>query len=97
MCVFASGALRDRQYREGEMYHGRLSGGIAEGVPRLWRSPECLFGFPALTRWANLRRTNGARRLAGGVFTDGFFGEKGLLADAIGDIGKFALVGADGG
>src|SRR6266702_5116644 len=31
------------------------------------------------------------------VFADGFFGEKGLLAHAVGDFGEFALVGTDGG
>src|SRR5260370_38061734 len=33
----------------------------------------------------------------GGAFADGVFGEEGLLADAIGDFGEFALVGTDGG
>src|SRR5260370_4622878 len=33
----------------------------------------------------------------GGAFADGFFGEEGLLADAIGDCGEVALVGTDGG
>jgi hypothetical protein len=31
-----------------------------------------------------------------GAFADGSFGEEGLLADAIGDFGEFALVGTDG-
>src|SRR5260370_12948251 len=31
------------------------------------------------------------------AFADGFFGVEGLLADAIGDFGQFALVGMDGG
>jgi hypothetical protein len=31
-----------------------------------------------------------------GAFADGFFGEEGLLADAIGDFREFALVGTDG-
>src|SRR5258708_18736058 len=92
----------------------RLFGGIAEEVPRLRRSPKCLFGFPALTRWAKLWRTSGARRLGtqcqsaevtvggrkpsvGGAFADGFFGEEGLLADAIRDFGESTLVGTDGG
>ena len=35
--------------------------------------------------------------LAGSPLADGFFGEEGLLADAIGDFGEFALVGTDGG
>src|SRR5713226_2755097 len=38
-----------------------------------------------------------AGRGAGGAVADGFFGEEGLLADAIGDFGEFALVGTDGG
>ena len=33
---------------------------------------------------------------AGGAVADGFFGEAGLLADAIGDFGEFALIGTDG-
>src|SRR5580693_3454985 len=32
-----------------------------------------------------------------GAVADGFFGEEGLLADAVGDFGEFALVGTDGG
>ena len=32
----------------------------------------------------------------GGAVADGFFGEIGLLADAIGDFGEFALIGTDG-
>src|SRR5467141_1705063 len=35
--------------------------------------------------------------MGGGTFADGFFGEKGLLADAVGGLREFALVGADGG
>jgi hypothetical protein len=35
--------------------------------------------------------------MSGGAFADGFFGEQGLLADAVGDFGDFALVGTDGG
>src|SRR5260370_22226750 len=31
-----------------------------------------------------------------GVVADGFWGEEGLLAEAIGDFGEFALVGTDG-
>src|SRR5258708_5571660 len=34
--------------------------------------------------------------MGGGAFPDGFFGEEGLLADAVGDFGEYALVGADG-
>ena len=37
------------------------------------------------------------RALVGGAVVNGFFGEEGLLADAVGDFGEFALVGADGG
>src|SRR6266481_374897 len=33
----------------------------------------------------------------GGAVADGFFGEEGLLAEAVGDFGELALVGADGG
>src|SRR2546429_527977 len=33
----------------------------------------------------------------GGTFADGFFGEQGLLADAVGDFGEFALIGANSG
>jgi hypothetical protein len=36
-------------------------------------------------------------RLTGSPLVDGFFREEGLLADAVGDFGEFALVGADGG
>ena len=36
-------------------------------------------------------------RLVGGAVADGFFGEEGLLAEAAGDFGEFALVGTDGG
>src|SRR5437899_9478952 len=32
----------------------------------------------------------------GGAIADGFFGEEGLLADAVGDFGELALIGADG-
>ena len=35
--------------------------------------------------------------MGGGAIADDFFGEEGLLANAVGDFGKFALVGADGG
>src|ERR1700676_5518237 len=35
--------------------------------------------------------------LVGGAVADGFFGEEGLLAEAAGDFGEFALVGTDGG
>src|SRR6266853_4406300 len=35
--------------------------------------------------------------MSGGAFADGFFGEEGLLADAVGDFGEFALIGTDGG
>jgi len=34
--------------------------------------------------------------MSGGAFADGFFGEEGLLADAVGDFGEFALIGTDG-
>ena len=34
--------------------------------------------------------------VCGSAVADGFFGEVGLLADAVGDFGEFALVGADG-
>ena len=34
--------------------------------------------------------------LARGAVADGFFGEEGLLADAVGDIGEFVFVDADG-
>jgi hypothetical protein len=33
----------------------------------------------------------------GGAVADGSFSKVGLLADAVGDFGEFALVGADGG
>src|SRR5206468_2024583 len=33
----------------------------------------------------------------GGAFADGFFGEESLLADAVGDFGEFALIGANSG
>ena len=33
----------------------------------------------------------------GGAFADGFFGEQGLLADAVGNFGEFALIGANRG
>src|SRR5713226_6239365 len=33
----------------------------------------------------------------GGTFADGLFGEEGLLAEAVGDFGEFALVAPDGG
>jgi len=33
----------------------------------------------------------------GGAFADGFLCEESLLADAVGDFGEFALIGADGG
>jgi hypothetical protein len=36
-------------------------------------------------------------RMGIGAVADGFFGEEGLLADAVGDFGEFALVGTDGG
>ena len=34
--------------------------------------------------------------MGGGAFANGFFREKGLLADAVGDFGEFALVRTDG-
>src|SRR4029077_13343742 len=34
--------------------------------------------------------------MSGGAFADGFFGEEGLLADAVGIFGEFALVRSDG-
>ena len=35
--------------------------------------------------------------MGGGAVADGFFGKVGLLTDAVGDFGEFALVRADGG
>ena len=35
--------------------------------------------------------------LVRGAAADGFFGEEGLLAEAVGDFGEFAFVDADGG
>src|SRR6266436_6666405 len=42
-------------------------------------------------------RILGESGVGGDAVADGFFGEEGLLADAAGDFGEFALVGADGG
>src|SRR6267142_1236871 len=39
----------------------------------------------------------GPNGLVCGAVADGFVGEEGLLADAAGDFGEIALVGADGG
>src|SRR5438309_2813539 len=36
-------------------------------------------------------------RMGDSAVADGFFGEEGLLADAVRDFGEFALVGTDGG
>src|ERR1700674_3297545 len=35
--------------------------------------------------------------MGGGAVADGFFGEEGLLAEAVGDFGEFAFVGTDDG
>src|SRR2546422_6771576 len=43
------------------------------------------------------RQTHGTSGVVGGAVADGFFGEEGLLAEATGDFGEFALVGTDGG
>src|SRR6266566_6301206 len=39
----------------------------------------------------------GVSGTSGGAGADGGFGEEGLLAEAVGDFGEFALVGTDGG
>src|SRR5438046_10191872 len=43
------------------------------------------------------RESDDAASGMGGAFADGFFGEESLLADAVGDLGDVALIGANSG